>query len=474
MPPTESWRTFPYHRKSSALVFPRDEGWHYLLPGNIANPSLSNMEWVYTNAHLDEVGGQGRKFVIFAAYFTQGLRLLVVRAFDADDRYIGAWTGTTFGLLTPRPDRLDLTYRHPGGVDRWRNVTKSTGELDPFHSRLTAVDDADAFQVDLELINTKTPYEAGGIGWLPFGRRGWFGYYSLTRLDARGILRLSKPSGGIEEIRVKGMAWFDHQWGPFYVTPFRIRGLEEYEWMSIQLDSGDEIMLTTVWDTTGETPDRDAFGGAGLIRKNNKFEKLIGSTMWKRTRFWRSPTQGAIYSAGWTFEAEPWNTRLVITPRYPDQMTPIIDATPAVRMMLERAGEQLLNGPVNYLGDFWEGSCIVEGIFDGQPVRGYAFAELIKRYEVPELEVHVPRNDSDVTVVAWRVTNWDVQAPLTYRFFLETPDGTVLVDRPGLDVSVTVLDDPSLPRRKPLIARIVASSIDGTLSKTTAIRLELP
>lgn len=467
------WDVFPYHRPSSALTFPRDEGWHRLLPGTtLANPSWSEMEWVYLNSHLDEVGGRGRKFVVFAAYFTQGLRFLVVRAWDRDDRYLGAWTGTTMGLLSARDDRLDVTFRHLGATDRWESVVLPGGALDPFHTRLRAEDDAHRFAVDLDLRNTKRPYEAGGIGWLPFGRRGWFGYYSLTRLAIEGRLRLSLLDGnGFENVAVRGIGWFDHQWGPFFVTPLRVPGLEEYEWMSIQLDSGDEILLTTVWDTTDETPSREAFGGAGLIRRDGTFDRLVGAHRWKRTRFWRAPSQGAIYSAGWTFEAPEWGTRLEVVPRFPDQLTPLLDALPA-RWFLDRASD-LIDGPTNFLGGFWEGSCRVTGTFDGRPVTGVAFAELVRRYEDPDLEVEVPRNEPGLAVIAWRVRNWDAQAPLSYRFFLERPDGTVLLDRPGLDVSVTVLDDPRLPRRVPLVARIVASSVDGTLSSTRRLEIEL-
>ena len=91
--------SFPYHRAGSALTFPRDEGWHRLVPLlGVANPSLGEMEWVYLNAHLDEVGGLGRHFVVFAAYFTQALRFLVVRAWDAQGQPAGTWTGTAWSM----------------------------------------------------------------------------------------------------------------------------------------------------------------------------------------------------------------------------------------------------------------------------------------------------------------------------------------------------------------------------------------
>lgn len=453
--PDAPWRRSPYHRRSSALAFPPDEGWHHLscLPKSegrsLASPGLRTMEWIYLNAHVEEVGGEGRSFVVFAAYFTQHLRFLVVRAWDREDRYIGAWTGTTFGRLRAVPEALDVLFSHPGGKDTWR----STGP--DFSSRLEAVDDAGKFSVALDLINTKVPYEAGGIGYLPFAKTGWFSYYSLTRLTVEGSIRL-----GSQVVSVAGFGWFDHQWGDFFVTPFRNRMLEEYEWMSVQLDSGDELMLTTVWNADASSPSIEAFGGAGLITRAGEFKRIIGNHGFTRTRFWRSQAQGAVYSAGWRFRADAWETDLEITPRHHDQLTPIVDDAGKLWM---RAASALTGGAVNRAGSFWEGSCRVTGRCQGVPVKGVAFAELIKRYYDPKLTMEVRRNDVGLAVFAWRVERHDPQVPLTFRFMLETQSGGVLVRRDGLDVSVTAVDDATLPRGERLRARVLATSVDGTL-----------
>lgn len=455
------------------MTFPRDEGWHRLLPrpfGSIANPSMSEMEWVYLNAHVKEVGGAERTFIVFAAYFTQGLRFLIVRAWDAEDRYLGAWTGTAWGLLRASPAHLDLSFTHGGGTDRWAARQTAGGAPIPFASRLDATDDAKTFHVHLDLDCVKRPYEAGGRGYLPFGKNGSFYYYSLTRLNAAGTLSLPTPGGGMEHVEVLGLGWYDHQWGPFYVTPFRNDHLEQYEWMSIQLESGDELLLTTVWESGGETPSLPAYGGAGLVRADNTFDKLVGAHRWRRARFWRSPRQHAIYSAGWTFEAPEWGTSLVITPRHPDQLTPIVDAPPRTLTGLFSVAA---SGWTGWRGDFWEGSCHVTGTFAGAPAKGLAFAELVKRYEDPKFRIEEVRNDPDLCVLMWRVTNPDEQVRLTSRFILEEPGGAVILDTPDLEVPVMVLDDPGLPKGRPLVARVVVSGPDGTISGTETRRITL-
>jgi CrtC N-terminal lipocalin domain/Lipocalin-like domain len=466
-PPFDVW---PYHRPGSAVVFPRDEGWHRLLPGRIANPALNEMEWVYLNAHVTEQGGAGRTFSVFGAYFTQGVRFLVVRVFDAQDRYLASHTGSAWGLLRASPEKLDLTFRHGGGSDSWKTDSDANGNPVPFSSRLEALDDAGHFSVSLALKNQKRPYEAGGKGYLPFGRRGAFYYYSLTRVAVSGTLELEKPGGGRETVAVSGTGWFDHQWGPFYVTPIRNKNLEQYEWMSVQLDSGDELLLTTVWEANGATPSLPAYGGAGLIRANGTFDKLVGAERWKRTKFWRSPEQHAIYAAEWSFDAPEWGTSLTIRPRYHDQLTPLVDAPPP---NLLGVMSRLFEGWANWLAEFWEGTCRVTGTFAGQPASGLAFAELVKRYEDPEFHIRLARSEPNLTVLEWRVANPDEQVPLRFRFFLEREDGTPIVDQAGLDIPVMVLDDPALPKNEPLIARVVASSLDGSLAGTDTLTVTL-
>jgi predicted secreted hydrolase len=452
---TDAWRTSPYHRAGSALAFPVDEGWHHFLRGPSEGertstwPGPDRMEWVYLNSHVQEVGGEGRSFVVFAAYFSQHLRFLVVRAWDREERYLGAWTGSALGTMRAMARRFDVSFTHPAGEDRWYAIGQD------FSSRLEATDDAGQFAVTLDLANQKVPYEAGGIGYLPFADSGWFSYYSLTRLAVHGTLRF-----GAEFVTVEGLGWFDHQWGDFFVTPFRNRVLEEYEWMSIQLDSGDELMLTTVWNPDDSSPSVEAFGGAGLITRGGRFERIIGNRGFTRTRFWRSLAQDAIYSAGWRFRAEEWDTDLVITPRHPDQLTPIVDAA---RPLWAQAVAAVSGGLINRLGSFWEGSCRVTGRCLGQSVTGVAFAELIKRYEHPEVVLDVCRNELDLTVFSWRVKRRDPQVPLRFRFLLETPTGAVLCREDGLDVGVKVIDDPKLPRGVALRARVIAASVDGTL-----------
>ncbi len=117
--------------------------------------------------------------------------------------------------------------------------------------------------------------------------------------------------------------------------------------------------------------------------------------------------------------------------------------------------------------EIWEGSCRVEGTFEGRPVKGFAFAELVKRYPSPKVTLRVAREEIGFTVLAWRVEGWDPECPLRYRVMVESPDGRVLWVKAGLDVAVCVLDDPKIPRGADLVVRVVAASDDGVVRGET-------
>jgi hypothetical protein len=451
---------WPYHRAGSALSFPRDEGWHSLLPGGVANPSMRYMEWTYLNAHLTERGGAGRTVTVFCAYFTQNFRLVAVRVFDARGRFLENHHACSWGILRPSTEHLDLSFRHAGGTDTWR-ATERDGAIVPFASELDVFDDG--AWVSLAMRSTKRPYEAGGTGFLPFGRRGAFSYYCLTRLAVEGRVTLPREDGA-ETIDVEGIGWFDHQWGRFYVTPFRNGLFEEYEWLCIQLDSGEELLLTTVWEPSGETPSLAAYGGVALVRADDTWAHLVGPHRWKRQRFWHCLAQNAIYSSGWELRIPEWNTKLHVTPRHHDQLMPVLGKPP--ERIVGRVASRIAEGLGRYIGGFWEGACDVEGTLEGRPVRGVGFAELVKRYVAPKIRLTLDTTHAGILVAHWTVTNPDQQVLLVHRYLVEDGRGNVIVQRGGLDTPVAVLDDPQLPKSVPLVLRVTSHSLDGTIEGT--------
>lgn len=419
-------------------------------PLGIANPNLNNMEWLYTNLHLTDE--QGNHIVVFVAYFTQGLRLATVRRFDPDCHSLDEHQGTALGLLRPDSSKLDLRFKHLHGNDHWY-------ALDTPHSSRLKVQGAD-FSLDLEMRTSRPPYAAGDTGYMPFSSDGWFYYYSLTRLEVTGTITFGKAAPSVTP--VSGLGWIDHQWGPFFVTPARFpRRYEQYEWFSIQLEDGNDFLLTTVWTVDGQLPDREAYGGAGWVRPDGSSEHSVGSQTLKRTHFSRDPKTGVVHAAGWRFVSKEWDVDLTIRPRSPNQMASFAPQLPNQKRF---AGFKMLGPLTDWLASFWEGTCSVEGHVGGKAVRGHCFAELIKRYDQPKVlfESTLLRKEVSppIAVVRWRVEPWDPAAPLLCRVQVYDAAGHCIAQGDDLDVSVFCFR-PESPGLHEII--VEAHSVDHTL-----------
>src|SRR5262249_48543771 len=69
-------------------------------------------------------------------------------------------------------------------------------------------------------------------------------YYSSTRMDASGTLRV-----GVKSLRITGQSWLDHQWGDYRDDPRAFN----WDWFSCRFDDHSELMLYQFRDrTTGQ------------------------------------------------------------------------------------------------------------------------------------------------------------------------------------------------------------------------------
>jgi predicted secreted hydrolase len=200
------------------VQLPRDHG---------AHPDAS-VEWWYTTGHATTPAG--RHYFWFATIWTapQGSigRVNVVDL--ARDRVVLARQWTT---LTPFA--AGTTDLRTGGLHvRWRPGGR--------YGRLT-VDARLGAKRRLRLdLTPKRPYALhGDRGIVPQGAAGSSAYYSGTRLATVGRLR----TGGRAR-RLRGLGWFDHQWGDFVATPGALR----WDWFACQLADGRDLMLTNFLD----------------------------------------------------------------------------------------------------------------------------------------------------------------------------------------------------------------------------------
>ena len=252
------------------LVLPADEG-----PHDFAT------EWWYFNVHL--WSGDGSRYtlhdVVFQVQDLGSSRTLYVRQTGFAD--VSAGTHATAERVRSEPEPLS----EQAGVFR-------AGFGDLFISaqdgrRYRLVGEVGATAYDLTLLATSRPLVHHDDGLVDFKEAGITYYYSRPRLEVSGTVT---PAGGTA-VAVSGLGWMDRQWGNF--QPVAIG----WDWASVQLDDGTDLMLTRVFDAGGVTVEsyatlRQGGGPTRLLSVDEFTFAPAGPT-------WTSERTGTSYATSW-------------------------------------------------------------------------------------------------------------------------------------------------------------------------------
>jgi predicted secreted hydrolase len=168
----------------------------------------------------------------------------------------------------------------------------------------------------------------------PYAFGGYSYYYSRPRMRADASLR--DATGETHELR--GDVWFDRQFGDLSHAL-----VEGWEWLSIHLDSGEQLM---VFGFNREVGERFA-----SITDAHGVTRWLGSSELKLESLghWRSPRSSVEYPCAWRLRADGYDLE--------------------IRTAVEA---QEMNG-ARWLGPvYWEGACEVTGSH-----RGLAYVELL-------------------------------------------------------------------------------------------------
>ena len=210
---------------------------------------------------------------------------------------------------------------------------------DSGHHRLKAIEAGMA--VDLDLAPGKRPIPQGENGVSQKGEAAGNAshYYSLTRMPTRGVIEIEG-----KRYEVSGTSWMDHEFGTSFLEPGQIG----WDWMSIQLDDGTDLMLYQFRRTDGA---RDRHSNGTLVDINGESRRLSAEQFTLTpVDYWTSPTSGARYPIAWRIEI-------------PDKAISMT-ARAAIR-------NQELETNESTRVTYWEGATVLEGT-DGRPLgRGY-------------------------------------------------------------------------------------------------------
>jgi predicted secreted hydrolase len=133
-------------------------------------------------------------------------------------------------------------------------------------------------------------------------------YYSLTRMTARGTIRV-----GNQVHTVAGLAWMDREWSTSALGPDQIG----WDWFALQLADGRDLMLYRLRRRDGTI---DRWSRGTLVRADGTTQPLEGDAVRVDVlAHWPSPRDGARYPARWRLRVPGEGIDVLVVPYLADQ-----------------------------------------------------------------------------------------------------------------------------------------------------------
>ena len=327
-----------------AFEFPRD---------HFAHPAFDS-EWWYYTGNLEAASGRHFGFELTFFRKTRAVDRVEPSAWDLDQFWLAHFT-----ITDTREERFIVDERAnrsgPGiaGSDvekrriwngNWSVEWRPGDEARPTQV-LTAMNRTASLRLTLSPRKPAVVHGHGGVSRKAAADpRAASHYLSFTRLAATGTLTIEG-----EAFAVTGLAWMDHE----FFADYPIEGKVGWDWMSIQLDDGVDLMLFGIRDANGGygADTTGTFVDAGGAPRHLEF----GEVILRPGRRWRSGSTEAEYPVEWGVEIPGIGLRLDVRPR--------IDAQ-----------EVFAEGGI--LPAYWEGAVVVSGEREGKPTGGIGYLEM--------------------------------------------------------------------------------------------------
>ncbi len=282
-------RTSPGPSRPRPFAFPADHGPH---------PEFRT-EWWYYTGNLETLTGRhvGFQLTFFrialgppepilsvpraSAWAASQLYLAHFALTDTEGRRFHAWSRMSREALG-----LAGARAHPFRV--WLDDWSAASEAGGLPVRLRAAEGDVA--IDLVLGSDKPVVLQGDRGLSQKGPEPGNAsyYYSLTRMPARGTVRVGGTS-----LDVSGLAWMDREWS----TSALGRDLAGWDWMALQLEDGRDVMLYQLRRRDGTA---DPFSAGTLIAGDGRSKPLgPGDVAIEVLDHWTSPRTGVRYPSRW-------------------------------------------------------------------------------------------------------------------------------------------------------------------------------
>ena len=330
-----------FANRAYELSFPRDHAAH---PDH-------RIEWWYYTGNLRNA--EGRRFGYQLTFFRIGVDPQPVNPsrWAVRDLYMAhlAITDVDGGVhrVAERLNRAGVGWAgaRTDVLDVWNEEWRAS--LQGTTHRLHAVDSHEAgrLSIDLRLDGATTPVLHGDRG---FSQKGAVAgnashYYSFTRLETRGRIEIDG-----EAFEVTGASWMDHEFGSSFLESSQAG----WDWFSIQLDDGTDLMIYTLRLLDGAPDPRS---GGTVVTSDGVVHLRLDDFQLTPGRRWTSPVSGTSYPVEWRVAVPSLGLAL-------EAVTPL-DAQELVTSQ---------STGVTY----WEGTIDVTGTHQGRSVSGRGYLEM--------------------------------------------------------------------------------------------------
>jgi predicted secreted hydrolase len=307
------------------IIFPKDLG---------AHETFQTEWWYYTGNLADEAGN---RYGFQLTFFRRSLTPIAAERtseWGSNQLYFAHFTLTDAAHNTFYPHErfsrggAELAGGQSVPYQVWLEDWRAT-EIEPGVVQLQAREGEVA--LDLRIEPLKPVVLQGDRGFSPKsdepGNASY--YYSFTRNQAEGTIQT--PDG---LATVSGFVWKDHEWSTSALGP----NAEGWDWFSLQLDDGREMMYFQIRNADGSI--EPVSDGVIVEADGRALPLALGDVQVEALDFWQSKTSGARYPAKW---------RVVVPSAQVDvTLTPLVN-----------------NQELNLFFTYWEGAVRIEGSQSG-------------------------------------------------------------------------------------------------------------
>ncbi|MBI3894406.1 MAG: carotenoid 1,2-hydratase [Acidobacteria bacterium] len=210
--------------------------------------------------------------------------------------------------------------------------------------RLEAADGDHEIRLDLRPKKNPAIQGKNGVSQKAAGEGNASHYYSLTRLETVGRLKIGNSS-----YDVTGWSWMDHEFATNQLQPNQVG----WDWVSLHMEDGTEWMLYQFRLADGG---RDPYSSGSFVNEEGGTVYLSADDFqMEPLAKWRSPHSGADYPIRWRIRVPRLGLDFEIIAAMPDQELLAKETTGVI---------------------YWEGSITVRGQRNGNPLQGRGYLEM--------------------------------------------------------------------------------------------------